>query len=242
MDPTLPDTRAARERVLRTLRGAAPAQALPQPDLSAYLQGPYGRGACGQRPEPGGLIAGFEAAARSWRADLLHATPASWPQAVRTALERRSCRRPLLGRALWPDTRLQQALHGLQPRCFDQPLQRWKQAFFGEVDAGITTACAALADTGTLVLRPGPQEPRTLSLVPPVHVALLRASTLYASLPAAMAALAPERDMPTNLVLITGPSKTSDIQQTLAFGAHGPKDLVIVLVDDLADGEGKEPT
>jgi L-lactate dehydrogenase complex protein LldG len=39
--------------------------------------------------------------------------------------------------------------------------------------------------------------------------------------------------MPTNLLLVSGPSKTADIQQTLAYGAHGPKELVVVLVDDL---------
>ena len=91
------------------------------------------------------------------------------------------------------------------------------------------------------VLRPGPDEPRTLSLVPPVHVAVLRASTLYAGLPAAMRALSPQADMPTNLLLITGPSKTADIQQTLAYGAHGPKALVIVLVHDLPADAGARP-
>jgi L-lactate dehydrogenase complex protein LldG len=118
-----------------------------------------------------------------------------------------------------------------------QPLEAWKLELFDTVDASVTSAQAGMADTGTLVLVPGPHEPRTLSLVPPVHVAVLMASQLYASLPAAMLALRPEDDMPTNLVLVTGPSKTSDIQQTLAFGAHGPKELVIVLVNDLA-GQG----
>jgi L-lactate dehydrogenase complex protein LldG len=90
-----------------------------------------------------------------------------------------------------------------------------------------------VADTGSLVLQPGPSEPRTLSLVPPLHIAVVRASRLYPSLAAAWAALQPQADMPTNLLLISGPSKTADIQQVLAFGAHGPKELVIVLVNDL---------
>jgi len=63
-------------------------------------------------------------------------------------------------------------------------------------------------------------------------------SSLYAGLPAAFRALAPERDMPSNLLLVTGPSKTADIQQTLAFGAHGPKELVIVMVHDRQGGAG----
>lgn len=234
MTSSLPDTREARTRVLRALRSTAPTPSLPQPDLSVYLQGPYGVGTGTGRPPPRSLMAGFEQAARAWRADVLQVDADHWPQAVRAALDQRSCRRPVLGRALWPDARLQGALEGLQPRCFDQALEGWKSEFFAEADAGICQACAGLADTGTLVLWPGPDEPRTLSLVPPVNVVLLRVSTLYASLPAAMAALAPERGMPTNLVLVTGPSKTSDIQQTLAYGAHGPKELVIVLIDDLA--------
>ena len=49
-----------------------------------------------------------------------------------------------------------------------------------------------------------------------------------------MAALQPQADMPTNLLLVTGPSKTADIQQVLAYGAHGPKELIIVLVDDVS--------
>ena len=92
---------------------------------------------------------------------------------------------------------------------------------------------AGVADTGSLVLQPGPGEPRTLSLVPPLHIAVLPARRLYASLAAAWSALQPQADMPTNLLLISGPSKTADIQQVLAFGAHGPKELVIVLVNDL---------
>ena len=72
-------------------------------------------------------------------------------------------------------------------------------------------------------------------------MALLRASTLYASLPAAMAALEPLANMPTNLLLVTGPSKTADIQQTLAYGAHGPKELVIVLINDLVAQPEQQP-
>jgi L-lactate dehydrogenase complex protein LldG len=74
-----------------------------------------------------------------------------------------------------------------------------------------------------------------------VHIAVLRASRLYASLPAAMAALQPQSRMPSNLLLVSGPSKTADIQQVLAYGAHGPKELIIVLVNDLMPGAGGQP-
>lgn len=229
----LPNTSAARSRILGALRQNAPAQALPRPDTAPYLAGPFGRGAQGPRVNPAELLDSFEKAARGWRADVLQTDVAGWPQAVRAALVARGCQAVATGAASPLQPHLGDALQGLQVRVFSQALEDWKLELFDTVDASVTSAQAGIADTGTLVLIPGPREPRTLSLVPPVHVAVLMASQLYASLPAAMQALSPEKDMPTNLVLVTGPSKTSDIQQTLAFGAHGPKELVIVLVNDL---------
>jgi L-lactate dehydrogenase complex protein LldG len=183
--------------------------------------------------DPATLVQGFEATARGWRADVMHAAQGDWPRAVRAALDARGCTRVAVGAASPLPPGLGAALAGLDIRPFDRPLEAWKAEFFDEVDAGVTAAAAGVADTGTLVLWPGPGEPRTLSLVPPVHVAVLFASRLYASLPAAMSALLGDAQLPTNLVLVSGPSKTADIQQTLAYGAHGPKELVIVLVDDL---------
>jgi L-lactate dehydrogenase complex protein LldG len=231
-----PDSQAARRSILGALRAGAPAAPLPAPDLAAYRSGPYGQGSQGPRPDPAALADRFEAAARGWRAEVLRASPASWPEAVRQALDQRGCRRVVVGATNALAARLDPALQGLALQRFDRPIEQWKIELFDHIDAGITSTEAGIADTGTLVLRPGPQEPRTLSLVPPLHVAVLMASRLYASLAAAMRALSPEADMPTNLLLVTGPSKTADIQQVLAYGAHGPKALVIVLVDDLAEG------
>lgn len=231
----LPDTRSARAAILGALRGVATA-ALPPPDLTPFHAGLFGRGSVGERVDCASLMASFESAARSWRADVLRARRDDWPQAVRAALDARGCMRVAVGTRGASQPGLMSALQGLQTRRFEQPLQQWKAELFDAIDAGITGTLAGVADTGTLVLRPDAQEPRTLSLVPPLHVAVLMASTLYASLSAAVRALAPQADMPTNLLLVSGPSKTADIQQTLAYGAHGPKELVIVLVDDLAAG------
>jgi L-lactate dehydrogenase complex protein LldG len=100
-----------------------------------------------------------------------------------------------------------------------------------EVDAAITTAAGAVADTGAIVLRPSTAEPRLMSLVPPLHVAVLRADTVYGSLTEAMQAGGWAEDMPSNLVLVSGPSKTADIELVLAFGVHGPKELVVMMVE-----------
>ncbi len=83
---------------------------------------------------------------------------------------------------------------------------------------------------------PTPASPTPARCCCGLHVAVLLASRLYASLPAVLRALSPHDDMPSNLLLVSGPSKTADIQQTLAYGAHGPKELVIVLVDDVQEG------
>ena len=96
------------------------------------------------------------------------------------------------------------------------------------------------AATGTLVLAPDAGSPRTVSLVPPLHIALVYAHTLHADLHAAVQAERWRDGMPTNLVLASGPSKTSDIQQTLAYGAHGPRWMwVIIVTDGAADAAGE---
>ncbi len=94
-------------------------------------------------------------------------------------------------------------------------------------DVGITGAEAALAETGSLVLTSGAETARMTSLLPPVHVVLLGEAKIVPSLfewvkqrPA---------PMPANLVLISGPSKTADIEQTLIVGVHGPKRLIAIM-------------
>jgi L-lactate dehydrogenase complex protein LldG len=69
-------------------------------------------------------------------------------------------------------------------------------------------------------------------LVPPVHIAILYASQVVESLMDMMVKENWAAGLPTNVILISSPSKTADIQQTLAYGAHGPKQLVVVLVED----------
>ena len=108
----------------------------------------------------------------------------------------------------------------------------WKDDLFDVCQAGITHCAGAIADTGTLVLLPDGGEPRTLSLVPPCHIALLAASTIADNLAGLVEAGRWQQAMPTNLLLVSGPSKTADIQQTLAYGAHGPSRLLVVLVED----------
>jgi len=98
------------------------------------------------------------------------------------------------------------------------------------VDVGVTGAHAALAESGTVVLVHGEGRPRMASLVPEVHIALLDLSLLDRTL-AHWAHKDPELvAATTNLVFVTGPSRTGDIEQQLNLGVHGPRHVHIVMI------------
>ena len=113
---------------------------------------------------------------------------------------------------------------------YDRPLEDLKPQLFETIEAGLTTTRGAIAETGSLILWPSADEPRTLSLVPHIHVALLRTDALYDTFLQAMREQGWAQAMPTNVLLVSGPSKTADIEQTLAYGVHGPKRLIVLVV------------
>lgn len=104
------------------------------------------------------------------------------------------------------------------------------RAFCVEADAGLSSADAALAETGTIVVTSGPGKSRLVTLLPPVHIALVPASRLTTDLFTWTASRSAA--LPANVTLVSGPSKTADIEQTLAIGVHGPKRLIVILYDD----------
>ena len=112
--------------------------------------------------------------------------------------------------------------------AYTEPVETFKEDLF-QIDAGITSVRAGVAETGAVVLWPTAYEPRLMSLVPPVHVAVLDANTIYNSLAEMMTVENWADGMPTNALLISGPSKTADIEFTLVFGVHGPKELVLLI-------------
>lgn len=97
------------------------------------------------------------------------------------------------------------------------------------VDAGVSTAQLAIAETGTLVLRSSSERHRLVSLVPPVHVCVLKAGDIRPSMDVVLEEMSNQID--PAITFITGPSRTSDIELTLAIGVHGPKRLIVVLID-----------
>jgi len=112
---------------------------------------------------------------------------------------------------------------------YKDPIEKSKDLLF-EIDAAITTTHGGIADTGSLILWPTPDEPRLMSLVPPIHIAVLNSSQIYSTFREAMISENWVSEMPTNALLISGPSKTADIEQTLVYGIHGCKELVVLLL------------
>lgn len=98
--------------------------------------------------------------------------------------------------------------------------------------AGVSVALCGIAETGTLMLASGPDAPSGLNFLPPVHIVLLRAADIIGSLEDGWARLrqATNGRMPRTVNLISGPSRTADIAQTMYMGAHGPKHLHVLVV------------
>ncbi|MDP8980607.1 MAG: lactate utilization protein [Acidobacteriota bacterium] len=105
------------------------------------------------------------------------------------------------------------------------------EASLDQADIGITSADYALADTGTLVLLASASQPRLVSLLPPVHVAVFPRSAILTSLDELFAVLPNPAEQTSSMVLITGPSRTADIEQILVRGVHGPGAIHAVIVD-----------
>jgi L-lactate dehydrogenase complex protein LldG len=117
-------------------------------------------------------------------------------------------------------------------KAYDRPVEEWKAELFNDTPASLTTTLGAIAATGSLIIWPTREEPRLMSLVPPVHFALLKASEIRDNFYQVQQEFEWAKGMPTNALLVSGPSKTADIEQVLAYGAHGPKDLVVLILED----------
>lgn len=231
-------TMSARERILGKLRAAAPAPTHDAAALQQSIDQHYADNAL-RAASPMQLADRLQSVMASVRTDVWRADAQSWPQLLAEKLAEAGVKRLLLDHGRSEGAALAAALpDSVQTRSFVQPIEQWKAELFNAVDAGFTVARSGIVATGTLIVVPDGGAPRTVSLVPPLHIALVYASTLYADMHAAARSEGWINGMPTNLVMISGPSKTSDIQQTLAYGAHGPRALWLIIVDDVAEQGG----
>ena len=217
-----------REAILAALRAGRPAGSQPAAAPAALDYSVLEE----KRWEPLERITRLRKSMSAVKAEFLDAGPGDWPEAVVDFVRREPLANLLYGPHTTEGKALALAWPAQGPRLipYDRPVEGFKQALFEDIAAGFTTTLGGIAETGGLLLAPGPCEPRLLSLVPPVHIALLRADRIFDTLCRAMRELGWNGALPANALVVSGPSKTADIEQTLAYGVHGPKRLVVVLV------------
>ncbi len=184
----------ARVRILGRLRAAAPTTAPAAAPTPSPPAAPADRRA---------LLQSFRERLEAVRAEVHRCDTDAWPVLVQQLARERGVARLLFGAdgPLADALRRQFADDGppaLVP--YADPIEAWKEELFYGIDAGITSSLGGIADTGSVILWPGPAEPRL-------------------------------EGMPTNALLISGPSKSADIEQTIAYGVHGPKAFVVIVVN-----------
>ncbi|MEZ0292316.1 MAG: lactate utilization protein C [Solirubrobacteraceae bacterium] len=208
----------AREEVLGRIRGALGAGGvvpeIPR-DYHVAGSGP----AAGSEP----VVARFCERAGDYRATVRRIAAAEVEDAVAAACGEQGARRL----AVPPGASYHVA--GLELLVDDPPISA---RGLDQVD-GVLTGCAlAIAETGTVVLDGGDLSGRrALTLVPDFHVCLVEAARIHASVPDAIAALAPAAAEGRPLTFVSGPSATSDIELERVEGVHGPRTLVILVLE-----------
>jgi L-lactate dehydrogenase complex protein LldG len=194
---------SAREQVLADVRRALAGADRTSPTVP--------RGYRSAAPS-GDLVTLFAERVEDYRATVTRCTEETLPAALAAALASRSV---VVPRGFPYDVAEAVADEGLAAADLDR------------IDAVVTTATVAIAETGTIVLDHGPgQGRRALSLVPDLHVCLVRADQVVAGVPQAVAVLDPDRPQ----TWISGPSATSDIELNRVEGVHGPRTLHVLLL------------
>ncbi len=172
------------------------------------------------------LVALFCERLRDYKAKVEYVELPDLPGAIGAAASRHGARRVVTPAQLpneWmpPDLELTPD-QSLTPRELDQ------------LDGVITGCTVAIAETGTIALSAGPHEGRRLlTLVPDMHICVVRAEQIVATVPEAIARLGPVvRESRRPITLISGPSATSDIELQRVEGVHGPRKLVVVVIQE----------
>jgi len=188
---------------------------------------------------PDGLLQQFERNAAELRATFLRVPDAaSLPAALRRLRDQHQWQRAATHHGEWTNA---------LPHALELPVLFTDGGFdkneLARCDVGVTECDALVAQTGTVIVTSRSAGGRALSVLPPHHVVLARRSQLVADLPAAMERLQKKYadNMPSMISLITGPSRTGDIERILVLGAHGPKQLTILCVSDTDASGGFNP-
>jgi L-lactate dehydrogenase complex protein LldG len=217
----------SRNRIFSRLRGIdsrMPPSAVPAPALPD------------KKPGRDEMIQKLKGLMEAVRAEVHIVAAQDWAEPLKGILKKHNLKTLLyapqteIGEMLpkqWPAEAGSEGLPDLIP--YGGQLEDFKSNLF-QIDAAITGTSGAIAEIGALILWPNEQEPRLMSLVPPVHIAVLDGDQIFNTFAEAMQTQKWPEKMPTNAILISGPSKTADIELTLAFGVHGPKELIVLIL------------
>ena len=216
----------SREKIFSRLRSAPISSPVEPPDLGAMVHGRSRQ--VRKNPE---LVHKLQIELEKAHAEVFHTTFEAAGETLANLAISKGVRTLLVGRDA-PDILIQSLGHNcsVQIVVFDKPADLFSEQLFNQIDAGLTMARGAIADTGSLIVWPTENEPRSISLIPHLHFVVLQSQSIHDSLLSAMISGRWVDCLPTNVLLISGPSKTADIQQTLAYGAHGPRELVVLIV------------
>jgi len=226
---TQPRRGSAKDEILGRIRTAlADIPDLP-PEQDVPVPWAYGRAT---RTE--GVLDLFVERVEDYKAQVLRCRSEEVAARVAEALTSRDARSVVLPGGLEPAWREAITGAGVDVRDDDPHLSR---AQLNEIDAVVTACCVGAAESGTIMLDHRPdQGRRALTLVPDLHVCVIRADQVVSDVPEAVARLAPSvREEHLPLTWISGGSATSDIELSRVEGVHGPRTLVVILVDDQAD-------
>ncbi|WP_440995395.1 LutC/YkgG family protein [Arhodomonas sp. SL1] len=207
------------ETIRRALgRGSAPDPEAVERERRSMMAQPAPRPAW-EANDRDRFLARLEAAAATWEPI---GTPGALPGAVcRFLVERGVAPRiqvgadPRLAELDWPSEAT--VIEGLEGA--------------GDAPAAVTVAVAGIAETGTLAFTSGPDNPASLNFLPEYHFVLLPAESIVAYMEDAWARVHAAGSLPRGVNLVTGPSRTGDVEQTIELGAHGPRSVHVLLLE-----------
>ena len=217
---------SSREAILGRIREAlsdVPAVAAAD---DVHVDWEYGRRPAGAADDTLGL---FVERVEDYRAQVTRVAPADLPARIADALAEHQVTSAVLPAGVPPTWREAVAAAGVAV-LGDEPVLSHTE--LDGIGAVVTASRVGIAETGTIVLDHGPdQGRRALSLVPDLHVCVIRADQVVADVPEAVVRLQPSVDARQPLTWISGPSATSDIELDRVEGVHGPRTLRVLLVD-----------
>ncbi len=212
----------ARDNILAKLCDSAPAKPFEASDFNVLKE---------KKMDSAEKIACYKKVTQAVNTEVHECERDNWIADVKSVLVEKNIGQLMYGASsdLGKKLETESGKSGISLIKYQTTMEENKEDLFS-VDAAITSTLGGIAETGSLILWPTKEEPRLLSLTPPVHIAIVSADQFYTTFYEAIEVNNWAANMPTNALLISGPSKTADIEQELCYGVHGPKELIVFIV------------